>query len=101
MVSGHSPNMACRALRIGRREVRGRSPMVGRREPRKPRSVMPAFPRWAPRRHQSFFSQGHFLRLLFILLDFLSFPRAPTGLLIVSIALRAGTAAGPAVAIDL
>ncbi len=43
----------------------------------------------------------HFLRLLFFLLDLLPFPRAPTDDLIVSIALRAGTAAGPAVAKDL
>jgi hypothetical protein len=39
--------------------------------------------------------------ILFFLLDLLPFPRAPTDPLIVSIALRAGTAAGPAVAMDL
>src|SRR4051812_34350176 len=48
-------------------------------------------------RHES----AYFLRPLVLSFGFFVFRRAPTGPLILSVALRAGTAAGPSVATDL
>jgi hypothetical protein len=96
-----SQGRASPVLRICRLGVTHRGPKASRGDPRRPRTYQRSLCTLDSAASSVRFQEVHLLRLLFFLLDLLSFPRAPTGPLIVSMALRAGTAAGPAVAMDL
>jgi hypothetical protein len=99
--AGIAVRAASPVLRICRLGVTHRCPKASRGEPRRPRTYQRSLCTLGSAASSVRFQEVHLLRLLFFLLDLLSFPRAPTGPLIVSMALRAGTAAGPAVAMDL
>jgi hypothetical protein len=96
-----SQGRASPVLRICRLGVTHRCPKASRAEPRRPRTYQRSLCTLGSAASSVRFQEVHLLRLLFFLLDLLSFPRAPTGPLIVSMALRAGTAAGPAVAMGV